>query len=369
VQLGAYIARERARDQRTGKTHDHRRKGGCESTGIVGWEGTSAELWNAAETKGDRKNSVTARHTILALPNELPPDRQDALMQEHAKWINERNGVAVAWARHKPDPAKGENEKNDHGHMLETTWRVDAAGVFGEKARELDSRTATTLPDGTKGRSEGSQEIEARRVHWAAICNRELAAAGITARIDHRSLERRAATGDGPVIAASDKARHQGPDLAAVQRGTEQRQATGKAPAFVAEHARRKAAQRAAQRRFHGAMKEAGDWLDDTSSKIEDDDAADIFGDITRAAKKGNRKAKAAMRPVKRQASDMWCLPPDASKEAKPKPDAPKIDITEPEGVRRGKPKMTAAEAARLAAMRSKQSQAQQSKKKGRSHC
>lgn len=293
VQIGAYITRARSYDDRTGLWHDHRSKGGVEGCECVGWSGSGETLWNAAEEAERRRNAVTARHTVLALPAELPAARKTALMRGYSLWLRDRYGIAVEWALHTPGPDG--DPRNHHGHLVETTRRVDGTGRFGEKVRELDDRTRPASSNGKRGRSRGSREMEARRTEWAKRCNAELAQLGIMARVDHRSLKRRAAAMEGPEVAAKPK--HLGKVLTAKARYYEQAvqlAAQGGAqppamPHFLSTARRRKDALAKARAAWAKLLQQTSDWLDEGSAEIDRDDAADILGAMGRMGQKANR--------------------------------------------------------------------------------
>ena len=191
----AYIARAAITDERTGLTHDQRGAGPLLSLEIVGFPiapsgsevapgDTLSRLANAMEGAERRKNSTIARSSILALPHELPHDRQRALLRGYCLALRDRYGVASVAAIHPPD-ARGDH-RNTHAHIVETTRRVGPDGTLGAKVRELDDRAT------------GPAEIEWRRAEWARRVNAELHRAGSEARVDHRSHRRRAEAGDGP---------------------------------------------------------------------------------------------------------------------------------------------------------------------------
>ncbi len=209
----AYVARAAITDDRTGITHDRRAGGALLSLEIIGYPNAApgggiapgdrlASLANAMEAAERRKNSTVARSSILALPAELPPDRQRALLRGFCLALRDRHGVACVAAIHPPD-ARGD-QRNSHAHIVETTRRVGPDGTLGEKARELDDRAT------------GPAEIEWRRAEWARRVNAELARHGVAARVDNRSHKRRAEVGDGPP--GIEPATHVGPARTAARR-------------------------------------------------------------------------------------------------------------------------------------------------------
>lgn len=208
----AYIARAAITDERTGLTHD-RRGGPVLSVEIVGFplapSGSEvapgdalSRLANAMEAAEKRKNGRPARSSILALPAELPLDRQRALMRGYCLALRDRYGVASVAAIHPPD-ARGDH-RNTHAHIVWTTRRVGPDGTLGAKVRELDDRAT------------GPAEMEWQRAEWARRVNAELTRAGVAARVDHRSHRRRAEAGDAPP--GIEPGQHLGPARTAKSR-------------------------------------------------------------------------------------------------------------------------------------------------------
>lgn len=177
VAAAAYRTGRRLRDDRTGEIFDYRRRSGVLASGRVGWDGTSGDLWNAAEAAERRQNAVVAREVVLALPHELDAHQRQRLTTDYAAWLHARHGVAVEWAVHSPD--KGGDARNCHAHLMLTTRRVEGA-TFGPKTRELDQRQHSRI------------HVEEWRRAWARMCNDALRSDGLHQTIDHRSLRRQA---------------------------------------------------------------------------------------------------------------------------------------------------------------------------------
>lgn len=232
VAAAAYRHCARYKDERTGLTHDYRKKNHLVAEGVIGWQGKASELWNAAEAAEKRKNSLVARETVLALPHELDRETQERLVKGFCLYLRDRYGVAASYVIHDPDPAKG-GRQNTHAHILWTTRAVDDKGNFGGKVRVLDVRKT------------GGPEFEHMRSTWAKRANAALEKAGVVERVDHRSLERRAAAGDAP---AQEPQEHRGHKRHAVaqryQREAEAARKTGartpKPPHFYREELRKK---------------------------------------------------------------------------------------------------------------------------------
>ena len=197
----AYRAGACLRDERTGVVHDYTRRGGVLSAEVVAPPGCAAldreRLWQAAEAAERRKDARTAREVRIALPAELDAEACRDLARQYAQWLAERYRTAVDVAVHAPDPAG--DERNVHAHILMPTREIGADGTFGAKLRVLDDRAS------------GPAEIEAMRVAWEEMANRALAAAGVDARIDRRSLVEQGITDRPPSW-------HRGPGATALER-------------------------------------------------------------------------------------------------------------------------------------------------------
>lgn len=170
-------------DDRTGLTHDYTRRSGVESVRILvpqsapAWARDTAALWNAAEVFETRSNARVARELEVALPAELTSAQRAALAHDIGNVLVERYGVAAMVALHAPDERS--DLRNFHAHILFTTRELGGTG-FTEKVRSLDDRT------------EGPKEVRFLRERVAALTNEHLAAAGIVASVDHRSLRAQA---------------------------------------------------------------------------------------------------------------------------------------------------------------------------------
>lgn len=175
----AYRAGAKIIDHRTGITHDYRRKNGVESAHIIlpksapKWAGNRSKLWNAAEESEKRKNSTVAREFEIALPSELSAEEREKLACDFASEIVEKHGCAADVAIHAP--GKGDN-RNHHAHILLSTRRLNKDG-FGEKTRELDDQKS------------GRAIVTFWRERFAELQNQRLERAGVSVRVDHRTLE------------------------------------------------------------------------------------------------------------------------------------------------------------------------------------
>jgi hypothetical protein len=165
---------------REGRMHDYTAKRGVEACFILtpadapDWAQDRAALWNAAEARETRSNSVTAREWELALPSELSDAARIDIARAFAQALVERYGVAADVAIHAPH--REGDQRNHHAHILTTTRVLSAEGLT-DKTRILDAA------------STGGPEIEAMRGYWADLQNHALELAGQVERVDHRSLE------------------------------------------------------------------------------------------------------------------------------------------------------------------------------------
>ena len=176
----AYRSASAIECDREGRMHDYTAKRGVETCFILApddapdWAQDRAALWNAAEARETRSNSVTAREWELALPSELSDAARIDITRAFAAQLVERYGVAADVAVHAP--RREGDDRNHHAHILTTTRVLSAEGLT-DKTRILDAA------------STGGPEIEAMRGVWAELQNHALELAGQVERVDHRSLE------------------------------------------------------------------------------------------------------------------------------------------------------------------------------------
>ena len=187
----AYRAGERIRDERSGRLHNYSGrddvlyKAILLPTALAGsapqWARERSALWNAAERRELRRDARIAREFQIALPAELSPPQRLELARRFARQIADRHHVVVDLAVHAP--RESGDARNHHAHLLASSREITAAG-FGAKAG-LDMASAERAQ---RGLPAGIAEIRAIRASWAQLTNEALAAAGLAARIDHRSL-------------------------------------------------------------------------------------------------------------------------------------------------------------------------------------
>ncbi|MHB1099487.1 MAG: MobQ family relaxase [Burkholderiales bacterium] len=184
VAAAAYRAGDILVDERTGLTHDYRRKQRVEFSEIVApagapsWAYDRSILWNEAEKNEIKRNARVAREWQISIPRGLSELQAISLARELSHEIAERHQIVVDFSIHKDDPKNFDGSEKGyvsyHAHLLATTRRITLDG-FGKKTRELDDKR------------QGPEEIKFWRERYAALANHALQKAGIEARVDHRS--------------------------------------------------------------------------------------------------------------------------------------------------------------------------------------
>ena len=182
-------------------THDYTHKGGIVHTEIMLPSHAPPEfqdrstLWNSVEQIEKSSDAQLAREIEVALPVELSPAQQLALVRAFVKDNFVDAGMCADFAIH--DKGTG----NPHAHILLTIRPLRPDGKWGPKCRkvyDLDSQ-GNRIPDGKGGWKNHREDTtdwndrgnaEKWRAAWAAYANRALEAAGRPERIDHRSYER-----------------------------------------------------------------------------------------------------------------------------------------------------------------------------------
>src|ERR1039458_1839880 len=132
---GAYITAGRGVDPWTGKAHNYQRRQGVLRSACFNYSGTPRELAQLMDARETRQNSTVCREVVIAMPHGLSLTARWKLLQEHGEAIAKRWGVPGIMALHAPS-AKGD-QRNDHGHLVFATRRIER-GVLTEKTRVLD---------------------------------------------------------------------------------------------------------------------------------------------------------------------------------------------------------------------------------------
>lgn len=188
----AYRAGEKIVDTRTGEIHDYTKKSGVEYSEIIKPKSLKQieikrdDLWNLSEHTEKRKDARVAREFVIALPNELTPEKRKEVAQSFTKYLADRYSVVADLAIHQPN-RKGD-DKNHHAHIMITTRKAEVVSGELQLTEKADLELSNTKRKslGMKATQEDIKEI---REKWADIANRALKQSGIKERIDHRSYE------------------------------------------------------------------------------------------------------------------------------------------------------------------------------------
>ena len=182
-------------------THDYTHKGGVIHAEIMLPTHAPPEfsdrstLWNNVEEIEKSSNAQLAREIEVALPVELSPAEQLALVRSYVQDNFVAAGMCADLAIH--DKGTG----NPHAHIMLTIRPLKPDGRWGPKCRkvyDLDSQ-GKRIPDGKGGWKNHREDVtdwnnrenaEKWRAAWAAYANQALEAAGRPERIDHRSYKR-----------------------------------------------------------------------------------------------------------------------------------------------------------------------------------
>lgn len=176
VAAAAYRTAERLQDNRQGIEHDYRRKGGVVHTEIVAprnapdWMFDRQQLWNAVEAIEKRKDAQLAREVEVALPRELDRSERLDLLRGFVQREFVDRGMIADVAVHEARARDGQSQP--HAHIM-LTMRELTGEVFGKKDREWNA----------------SDLLVEWREAWARDANAALERAGMSERIDHRTLD------------------------------------------------------------------------------------------------------------------------------------------------------------------------------------
>jgi hypothetical protein len=208
VVAAAYRSGQALFDERLGKEFDYRRKRGVEESvillpdGAPAWLGNRAVLWNVVEDAERRANSQLAREFDIAIPVELVRKNRSAAKKLVRRWARKMfggHGLVVDISFHDFDT------DNPHVHVMVTTRSLAADCLDQpEGSRHVfDRHKCRKLND--RGYMDFWREC------WADMANAALAAEGIDARIDHRTLLEQGITDREPGV-------HIGPNANGMER-------------------------------------------------------------------------------------------------------------------------------------------------------
>jgi MobA/MobL family len=136
-------------------------------------------LWNAVEAREKRVDSLVALLWFVALPQELSTEDAVALARSFAAALINRWGCAIDLT------VRDTGSQNRVGYLLTTTRRFDGTCLGEQIDFVVNAQTRHNRGIGTSQRS----DLLVIRSLWADMVNAALAAAGFSARVDHRSLK------------------------------------------------------------------------------------------------------------------------------------------------------------------------------------
>ena len=138
VAASAYMSCSSVTNEYDGVHHDYTRKKGLMWERVFLPENAPAEwqdraiLWNAVEDAEKSKDSRLAREFVVALPRELNPDQQIALLTEYIQQQFVADGMCADVGIHDPDPPG----HNPHAHILLTIRPLDEHGKWQYKTEK-----------------------------------------------------------------------------------------------------------------------------------------------------------------------------------------------------------------------------------------
>jgi ATP-dependent exoDNAse (exonuclease V) alpha subunit len=172
VATAAARSATRLYDEQYGITHNHAARTDVVHAQILAppaapdWVFDRNTLWNRVEAGERRKDSQLARSIEISLPLELTPEANLALVREYLEQEFVSKGMIADYS------VRRLNSEHLQVYILLTLREATQSG-FGPKVRQWNRKT--NLLDW--------------RSAWAEHTNRHLARAGLTVRIDHRTLE------------------------------------------------------------------------------------------------------------------------------------------------------------------------------------
>ncbi|UPG84528.1 MobA/MobL family protein [Luteibacter aegosomatis] len=193
-------------DERTGETHDFRkRKVGEEIVhavtvapkGAPVWATDPQQLWNRVEASEHRKDAQVARDYRIPIPRGLTDNQAGDLAVDLAEVIRDALGVPVSVGLHRDadrdalGQVKPDHLQGFHAHLYFPTRPLAAAAGTGAEEGTGD----TGHGFGPKlamlsNKKQSAAWVDAFNEKWAEVSNEYLAAAGLPVVIDHRSYKR-----------------------------------------------------------------------------------------------------------------------------------------------------------------------------------
>lgn len=149
--------------------------------------GTSEAFWNKVEAFEKRSDAQLAKDLTIALPVELTPEQNIALVRDFVERHIVSKGMVADWVYH-------DNPGNPHIHLMTTLRPLTEDGfgakkvaVLGEDGQPLRNKGGKIVYELWAG---GTDDFNAFRDAWFERLNHHLALNGISLRVDGRSYEK-----------------------------------------------------------------------------------------------------------------------------------------------------------------------------------
>lgn len=163
-----------------------------ESDNLPEWaEGDPLRFWDASDAH-ERANGSTYREVEVALPRELSEAQQIALAQAFARAVATVEGGVTPWtlAVHQQDR---DHPEHRHVHILLSDRIQDgeertAETFFKRYNRKEPARGGARKSEDRRDTKVGAKWTDHLRPLWEQLANEALQQAGVSARIDHRTL-------------------------------------------------------------------------------------------------------------------------------------------------------------------------------------
>jgi hypothetical protein len=178
VAAAAYRSGEKLVDKATNKTHNYTKKTGVHHSEILApieatagneWLNDREALWNKVTTAEKRDDAQLSREIIIAIPRELDPLDQVALVREYIQNSYVDRGMIADINLHHLDG------DNPHAHVMLTMreLQIDEMGIasFGNKDRSWNDKKL----------------LKTQLKEWEIVANKYLENAKVVERIDSRS--------------------------------------------------------------------------------------------------------------------------------------------------------------------------------------
>jgi hypothetical protein len=189
VSAAAYRSASQLYDRRNGREYDFSKKLDVVHDEILlpstapHWMHDREALWNGLEAREHRKDAQLSREVVLTLPRQLSDAQRLTLVRGFAIQMFVKRGMLVDLAIHNPRASDGKSQP--HCHLLLGMREVNESG-WGLKRRDWNPQFANARRP--KGFVRDTEALVDLRSNWAKSVNQALDRAGVTDRVDHRSL-------------------------------------------------------------------------------------------------------------------------------------------------------------------------------------